>query len=97
MDHIQKHLFAPPPPRVTKHANQRGELLEYFMSVVNASRIKDGFPPYTHPRMAKKLQGTSLLDLLALRSSMQDLERHGKNAAAYFEWSLNPKNANDRV
>jgi hypothetical protein len=90
MDHIQQHLFAPPPARVNKHANERGELFDYFLSMLNPDRKKAGYPPLDHPRIGKLLQGVPTKDLYALKSSMADIGRRGGNPCKYFWWSIKP-------
>lgn len=91
MEHIQQHLFAPPPIQERKkHANERGELFDYFLSVLNPARKSAGFPPLTHPRLGKELEQIPTKDLYALVSSMKDIARRGGNPSSYFWYAIRP-------
>jgi len=91
MDHIQQHLFVPAPvAKKASRANERGELFDYFLSVLNPVRKAEGFPPLNHPRLGKKLEGIPTKDLYALKSSMNDIQRRGGNASKYFWWAIKP-------
>ena len=69
---------------------ERGELLRFFITELNKTR-KPPYKPLTFPRMAKLVDHLSTQDLYFCKSSMLDLERNGKNASAWFYWSIKPK------
>ena len=94
MEHIQQHLaLALPPAKVSKHANERGELFDYFLSVLNPTRKDAGYPPLTHPRLGKELEKIPTKDLYALMSSMKDISRRGGNPSSYFWYAIRPPKA----
>ena len=90
MKHIQAHLKA-----LTKHqkarATERGELMEYFCSQINAERRRDNFPAITMPHMGKLLEGIPTKDLYYLKRVCND----AKNFSKKFWWELKPRNVEE--
>jgi len=67
-------------PKKTHHS-ERGDLYDTLLSRLNPSRIKGGYRPLTHGRLAYLLTGIPTKDLYALLSNCDDAERRG------FPWS----------
>ena len=42
--------------------SERDELLDAFLSRLNPDRLKDGYQPYTHAHLAKKLKAAGYTD-----------------------------------
>jgi hypothetical protein len=85
MDHISSHI-----QRFTRKekVTERGELLRYFMDKLNASRVRDGLPKLTMPRMGKTLEKIPTKDLYYLKSVCDQAKDFSKK----FWWEINPKN-----
>ena len=68
-------------PEPTKdHRTERGDLLDYFLSVLNPDRQKKGMSQLTHAFLNTKLQGIPTPDLYVLQKKMQDAARkHARN------------------
>lgn len=71
------------PPTNTRRT-ERGDLLDYFLSILNPARKKDGFPPLNHGFLQYKLHGIPTRDLYALKSKMEDARRRDFNPAIVF-------------
>lgn len=69
------YLFKLPPLQPKKHATERGDLLDYFLGVLNPDRKKKGYAPLTHGFISHKLVGIPTVDLYALKSKMEDAAR----------------------
>lgn len=67
---------------------ERGEMMKYFLSRLNPSRISSGFPKLNYGRMGKILQGIPTKDLYYLKSVCDMSTDFSKR----FWWELNPKN-----
>jgi len=84
MEPIRKHLEA---KKKRENLTERGELMRYFMVRLNASRVEDGLPPLSMPRMGRVLQGIPTKDLYYLKRVCDD----AKNFSKKFWWEINPK------
>lgn len=88
-----KSLFgdrARPVPK-KKRVTERGELLDYFLSVLNPSRKKAGYKPLSHGRVSHMLTGIPTKDLYYMKSTMEDSRRRTGNsegACKWFNWAL---------
>ncbi len=91
MDHIGSHMkgFV----RGKSRATERGELMEYFIQKLNASRAQDGLAPMTMGRMGRVLVGIPTKDLYFLKSVCDDAQkRNGVSAfSKKFWWEVKPK------
>jgi hypothetical protein len=85
MKHISSHIEKI--PRKKEKATERGELMRYFMERLNRSRVRDGLPPLTMPRMGRLLQAIPTNDLYYLRSVCD----HAPDFSKKFWWEINPK------
>lgn len=65
---------------------ERGELMRYFCDRLNASRIRDGLPQITMPRMGKILEQIPTKDLYYLKRVCDDAGNFSKK----FWWLLDP-------
>lgn len=88
MKHIKDHLFEESPRSKRDKATERGELMKYFMQRLNTSRVRDGLPPLTMPRMGRLLMATPTPDLYYLKRICDDAKDFSKK----FWWEINPKN-----
>jgi hypothetical protein len=98
MEHIGSHLSKPHasqeqrlPPRPAQRRErmtERGEMMEYFRTKLNASRIEDGLAPLSMPRMGKILEAIPTKDLYYLKSVCEQSKHFSKK----FWWEINPKN-----
>lgn len=70
---------------------ERGELMRYFCSRLNATRGRDGLPQISMPRMGKILEQIPTKDLYYLKRVCDDAGNFSKK----FWWLLNPKNHQD--
>lgn len=73
-------------PKVKKHASERGDLLDYFLSQLNPRRVAAGYPPYDHARLGKMLAGRDTQFLYYLQRVCDD----SSNWSATFHTTLNP-------
>ncbi|MEK7612556.1 MAG: hypothetical protein AAB449_00190 [Patescibacteria group bacterium] len=85
MKHISSHISETAQKK--ERATERGELMEYFMQTLNRSRVRDGLPPLTMPRMGKILQAIPTKDLYYLKSVCDQATDFSKK----FWWEVNPK------
>lgn len=76
--------------RVKGTTTERGELLDFFKSTVNASRKEKQFSALPIGFFVKKLEGIVTKDLYALKSKMEDADRRGTPASAIFFLELRP-------
>jgi hypothetical protein len=78
MQHIGSHLH-----RTIQKAREteRGELMKYFLSMINPGRMNDGMPKVTMGHLGKIFQQIPTKDLYYL-----------KRICKRFWWELNPKN-----
>ena len=67
---------------------ERGELMQYFLSYINPSRMSDGLPKVTMGHLGKLLQQIPTKDLYYLKRVCSDAPNFSKR----FWWELNPKN-----
>ncbi|HVV15397.1 MAG TPA: hypothetical protein VHD55_03300 [Candidatus Paceibacterota bacterium] len=98
MEHIGSHLKGASPAEGSRipgrpaqrreRMTERGEMMEYFRTKLNASRIEDGLTPLTMPRMGKILEAIPTKDLYALKSMCDQAKHFSKK----FWWEINPKN-----
>jgi hypothetical protein len=86
MKHI-KDLIGKPPAKSAVRKTERGELMRYFTSHLNASRARDGHALITMARMGKILQGIPTKDLYYLKSVCDS----AKNFSKKFWWEVDPK------
>lgn len=66
---------------------ERGELMRYFVDRLNPSRIRDGLPRLTMPRMGKIIEQIPTKDLYYLKRICDDSGNFSKR----FFYELNPK------
>lgn len=66
---------------------ERGELMSYLRSRLNASRMRDGLPLLTMARMGKILEGIPTKDLYYLKRVCNDANDFSKK----FWWELDPE------
>lgn len=66
---------------------ERGELMRYFVSHLNASRAKAKLQMISMPRMGKILEGIPTKDLYYLKSVCDK----AKNFSKKFWWEVDPK------
>ncbi|MBX4192015.1 hypothetical protein KW798_00830 [Candidatus Parcubacteria bacterium] len=85
MDHIGSHIEKS--PKKKEKATERGEMMQYFLEVLNRSRVRDGLPPLTMPRMGRILQAIPTKDLYYLKRVCDDAKEFSKK----FWWEVNPK------
>ncbi len=90
MEHIGAHLQSKKAP--DKRITERGELMEYFRTRLNAARVRDGLVPLTMPRMGRLLQAIPTKDLYYLQSVCDKAKDFSKK----FWWEINPKNHTDK-
>ncbi|MGC9602224.1 MAG: hypothetical protein ABSE76_00560 [Minisyncoccia bacterium] len=102
MDHISAHIkkAADKPRRpgvgVPTRASgdrvtERGELMQYFMERLNSSRVRDGLPKLTMPRMGHLLTAIPTKDLYYLKSVCDNAKDFSKK----FWWEIDPKKHSD--
>jgi hypothetical protein len=90
MEHIKAHIEK---EKKRGHATERGELLRYFMGQLNRTRVRDGLPLLTLPRMGRLLEKIPTKDIYYLRSVCEDSASRGGIIAfsKRFWWEINPK------
>lgn len=94
MDHIGSHM-----PQEKTHVKktrdtERGELMEYFLSKLNATRVRDGLAPLSMGRLGRLFLGVPTKDIYYLKSVCDDAAKRG-NVSSFskkFWWEVNPKN-----
>jgi hypothetical protein len=67
-------------------------MMEYFRDRLNRSRVTDGLPPLSMPRMGRILQAIPTKDLYYLKSICDQ----ARNFSKKFWWEINPKNHPDK-
>jgi hypothetical protein len=77
-------------PKPTRHT-ERGDLFDSILLRLNPGRVRSGYKPLTHGRLAYLLQGVPTKDLYALISSGVDAERRGGSFSKYFWYAIKPK------
>ncbi|MDE2213332.1 MAG: hypothetical protein KGJ34_02255 [Patescibacteria group bacterium] len=93
MEHINAHLppkdsgGRKPPKRGERRTTERGDLMEYFMEKLNASRARDGLAPLTMSRMGRILIGIPTKDLYYLKRVCEEAPNFSKK----FWWEVDPK------
>lgn len=85
MERIGDHLKR---ERKKDTATERGEMMKYFIAKLNVSRVRDGYPPLTLPRMGRVLQAIPTKDLYYLKSVCDDAKDFSKK----FWWEIKPEN-----
>ncbi len=73
--------------RARTRATERGELMEYFCSRLNAARLRDGLEKITMPRMGKILEQIPTKDLYYLKRVCEEAGNFSKK----FWWELDPE------
>jgi len=76
-------------PKVTR-SSERGELFDTLLSRINPDRIRQGYKPLNHGRLAYLLTGIPTKDLYALISKCDDAERRGFPWGAIFFKEIKP-------
>ena len=85
MQHIGSHLRQ----MVQKaRMTERGEIMKYFLSQINPSRMGDGLAPMTMGHLGKLLEQIPTNDLYYLKRVCNDASNFSKK----FWWELNPDN-----
>jgi hypothetical protein len=79
-DHFNKRV-------ASTRATERGELMQYFVQRLNASRAEDGLPPISMGRMGKLLEKIPTKDLYYLKRICDD----AKNFSKKFWYELHPE------
>jgi hypothetical protein len=74
-------------PKEGGRKTERGELMKYFRARLNVSRVEDGLPIITMPRMGKILEGIPTRDLYYLKSVCDKAKFFSKK----FWWEVDPK------
>jgi hypothetical protein len=88
MQHIGTHLKrAASKVRIT----ERGEMMRFFCTELNRTRIRDGLEKITMSRMGKILEDIPTKDLYYLKRVCQDSPNFSKR----FWWELDPKKHKD--
>lgn len=96
-----KSLFgdrAKPVPK-KRRVTERGELMDFFLSVLNPNRAKDGFKPLSHSRLGHMLTEIPTRDLYYIKSQVIDYQRRNGTASAckWFNWALkNPEEVKNK-
>ncbi len=84
MKHIGAHLkLTAAKARIT----ERGEMMRYFCTELNRTRIRDGLEKLTMSRMGKILENIPTKDLYYLKRVCDDSTNFSKR----FWWELDPK------
>ncbi len=84
MQHISQHIRK----EVAKsRETERGELMQYFCTELNRTRIRDGYPHVTMSRMGKILEQIPTKDLYYLKRVCSDAPHFSKK----FWWLLDPE------
>jgi len=96
MEHISSHISSKAPKKDLPAgrqgvATERGELMEYFRTQLNRSRVQDGLVPLTMPRMGRLLVAIPTPDLYYLKSVCDQASNFSKK----FWWEINPKKHQD--
>jgi hypothetical protein len=78
------------PPKPTRQT-ERGDLYDTMLSRLNPSRVRGGYKPLTHGRLAYLLTGIPTKDLYALISKCSDAERRGFPWSAIFWKEIRPQ------
>lgn len=86
MDHIGAHIQSSAPKK-QERVTERGELMEYFLTRLNAARVRDGLAPMTMGRMGRVLVAIPTKDLYYLKSICDQAKDFSKK----FWWEVNPK------
>lgn len=84
-----KHIgdFVPKIEKSSVRKTERGELMRYFVTHLNATRARDRLPLITMPRMGKILEGIPTKDLYYLKSVCEK----ARNFSKKFWWEVDPK------
>ena len=70
---------------------ERGELMTFFITELNRTRIRDNLPKITMGHMGKLLEGIPTKDLYYLKRVCKDAGNFSKR----FWWELDPKKHED--
>lgn len=73
--------------RTKTRKTERGELMRFFQTYLNASRVHAKLPLITMSRMGKILEGIPTKDLYYLKSVCEK----AKNFSKKFWWEVDPK------
>lgn len=76
------------PEQPKNRATERGDLLTYFTTKLNAERPKMGLKPLPIRTIAVRVGHLSLSDLYYLKSCADDYQRRGNPWGKYFWGSL---------
>ncbi len=88
MEHIGKHMREQSARSKKEKITERGEMMKYFMDTLNVTRLRDGLPPLTMPRMGRLLVAIPTQDLYFLKSVCDNAKDFSKK----FWWEISPKN-----
>ena len=88
VEHIGKQLGG---HKKQDKVTERGELMKYFAERLNPSRVRDGYPALSLPRMGRVLQAIPTKDLYYLKRVCDDAKDFSKK----FWWEINPKKHTD--
>ncbi len=91
MKHISSHIEAV--IRKKSRITERGEMMTYFMTELNRTRLSDGLPPLSMARMGRILAGIPTKDLYYLKSVCDQASNFSKK----FWWEINPKKHQDEA
>jgi hypothetical protein len=91
MEHIGKHMRGA--DRKKEKVTERGELMEYFRTKLNLSRVRDGLGPLSMPRMGRTLVAIPTKDLYYLKSVCDDADKRGglDSFSKKFWWEVKPR------
>ncbi|MCI0597656.1 hypothetical protein L0Y34_01100 [Candidatus Parcubacteria bacterium] len=73
--------------KTKERKTERGELMRYFRTYLNAARAKDGLPLISMSRMGYILEGIPTKDLYYLKSVCDKAQHFSKK----FWWEIDPK------
>ena len=90
MEHISSHISGNGGKK-KERATERGELMEYFRTRLNRTRVQDDLPALTMPRMGRLLVAIPTKDLYYLKSVCDQAPNFSKK----FWWEINPKKHTD--
>lgn len=84
----QKKIMSPSKTRNT----ERGDLMDYFLKMLNPRRMAAGYPPLDFPRLGMLLKGRDTQFLYMLKRLCDD----SNNWSATFYYTLNPDKYADK-
>ncbi len=87
MKHIRDLIPSEARGKGSGRKTERGELMRFFMTHLNAGRAKDHLPLITMSRMGLIIQGIPTKDLYYLKSVCDKAKHFSKK----FWWEIDPK------